>query len=131
MCPCSLGLVGLSLSYALSLTGLLSGLVSSFTQTEAMLVSVERLEEYCCDLPQEPQEPPGWPQEVRSAAPGPLPTVFSSSSHLPACMMATIPLPCLCLSFPTSPAPLTPSPTSYHSHSHLFTHSPTSRASAG
>ncbi|KAK2508352.1 hypothetical protein MC885_011599 [Smutsia gigantea] len=59
------GLVGLSLSYALSLTGLLSGLVSSFTQTEAMLVSVERLEEYSCDLPQEPRgRPPklgiGW-----------------------------------------------------------------------
>uniref|UniRef100_A0A5F7ZAY4 ATP-binding cassette sub-family C member 10 n=1 Tax=Macaca mulatta TaxID=9544 RepID=A0A5F7ZAY4_MACMU len=59
------GLVGLSLSYALSLTGLLSGLVSSFTQTEAMLVSVERLEEYSCDLPQEPQGQPlqlgtGW-----------------------------------------------------------------------
>ncbi|XP_049748623.1 ATP-binding cassette sub-family C member 10 isoform X1 [Elephas maximus indicus] len=59
------GLVGLSLSYALSLTGLLSGLVSSFTQTEAMLVSVERLEEYSCDLPQEPQGHPlqpgiGW-----------------------------------------------------------------------
>ncbi|XP_008565012.1 PREDICTED: multidrug resistance-associated protein 7 isoform X2 [Galeopterus variegatus] len=52
------GLVGLSLSYALSLTGLLSGLVSSFTQTEAMLVSVERLEEYSCDLPQEPQDRP-------------------------------------------------------------------------
>lgn len=49
------GLVGLSLSYALSLTGLLSGLVSSFTQTEAMLVSIERLEEYSCDLPQEPR----------------------------------------------------------------------------
>ncbi|KAM5262891.1 ATP-binding cassette sub-family C member 10 [Ctenodactylus gundi] len=58
------GLVGLSLSYALSLTGLLSGLVSSFTQTEAMLVSVERLEEYSCELPQEPQGHPlqgtGW-----------------------------------------------------------------------
>ncbi|XP_069343923.1 ATP-binding cassette sub-family C member 10 isoform X2 [Eulemur rufifrons] len=59
------GLVGLSLSYALSLTGLLSGLVSSFTQTEAMLVSVERLEEYSCDLPQEPLGQPlqlgtGW-----------------------------------------------------------------------
>ncbi|XP_048203673.1 ATP-binding cassette sub-family C member 10 isoform X2 [Perognathus longimembris pacificus] len=59
------GLVGLSLSYALSLTGLLSGLVSSFTQTETMLVSVERLEEYSCDLPQEPQGQPlqqdiGW-----------------------------------------------------------------------
>ncbi|XP_037010121.2 ATP-binding cassette sub-family C member 10 isoform X1 [Artibeus jamaicensis] len=59
------GLVGLSLSYALSLTGLLSGLVSSFTQTETMLVSVERLEEYSCDVPQEPQGQPkqlgtGW-----------------------------------------------------------------------
>ncbi|MBZ3870188.1 Multidrug resistance-associated protein 7 [Sciurus carolinensis] len=52
------GLVGLSLSYALSLTGLLSGLVSSFTQTETMLVSVERLEEYSCELPQEPQGQP-------------------------------------------------------------------------
>lgn len=55
LCSSLLGLVGLSLSYALSLTGLLSGLVSSFTQTETMLVSVERLEEYSCDLPQEPQ----------------------------------------------------------------------------
>lgn len=55
LCFSPLGLVGLSLSYALSLTGLLSGLVSSFTQTETMLVSVERLEEYSCDLPQEPQ----------------------------------------------------------------------------
>ena len=55
LCSLPPGLVGLSLSYALSLTGLLSGLVSSFTQTEAMLVSVERLEEYSCDLPQEPQ----------------------------------------------------------------------------
>ncbi|EDL23498.1 ATP-binding cassette sub-family C member 10 isoform mrp7A [Mus musculus] len=52
------GLVGLVLSYALSLTGLLSGLVSSFTQTEAMMVSVERLEEYSCDVPQEPHSQP-------------------------------------------------------------------------
>lgn len=59
--PLLLGLVGLSLSYALSLTGLLSGLVSSFTQTETMLVSVERLEEYSCDLPQEPR---GQPRQV-------------------------------------------------------------------
>lgn len=46
------------LSYSLSLTGLLSGLVSSFTQTEAMMVSVERLEEYSCDIPQEPHSQP-------------------------------------------------------------------------
>ncbi|XP_052048462.1 ATP-binding cassette sub-family C member 10 [Apodemus sylvaticus] len=51
-------LVGLVLSYALSLTSLLSGMVSSFTQTEAMMVSVERLEEYSCDIPQEPQGQP-------------------------------------------------------------------------
>lgn len=50
--------MGLVLSYALSLTGLLSGLVSSFTQTEAMMVSVERLEEYSCDVPQEPHSQP-------------------------------------------------------------------------
>ncbi|XP_066451295.1 ATP-binding cassette sub-family C member 10 [Eleutherodactylus coqui] len=48
------GLVGLSLSYALSITGLLSGLISSFTQTEAFMVSVERAEEYSTTLPSEP-----------------------------------------------------------------------------
>ncbi|XP_056410690.1 LOW QUALITY PROTEIN: ATP-binding cassette sub-family C member 10 [Hyla sarda] len=50
------GLVGLSLSYALSITGLLSGLVSSFTQTETMMVSVERAEEYSTTLPSEPTQ---------------------------------------------------------------------------
>lgn len=59
--------MGLSLSYALSLTGLLSGLVSSFTQTETMLVSVERLEEYSCDLPQEPRSQ--WPQVACTPTP--------------------------------------------------------------
>lgn len=62
------GLVGLSLSYSLSITTLLSGLISSFTQTEMQLVSVERTQEYSTDLPTEPQdhnsqvrpqEPPG------------------------------------------------------------------------
>ncbi|CAN2387511.1 ATP-binding cassette [Pristimantis euphronides] len=61
------GLVGLSLSYALSITGLLSGLISSFTQTEAFMVSVERAEEYSTTLPTEPtqgtmQVQPQWPQ---------------------------------------------------------------------
>ncbi|OCT79575.1 ATP-binding cassette sub-family C member 10 [Xenopus laevis] len=50
------GLVGLALSYALSITGILSGLISSFTQTEAMMVSVERTEEYSTTLPSEPTE---------------------------------------------------------------------------
>lgn len=62
------GLVGLSLSYALSITGLLSGLISSFTQTEAMMVSVERAEEYSTTLPAEPAQgtvtvEPEWPQQ--------------------------------------------------------------------
>ncbi|XP_040892605.1 ATP-binding cassette sub-family C member 10 isoform X2 [Toxotes jaculatrix] len=61
------GLVGLSLSYALSITTLLSGLIFSFTQTEMQLVSVERTEEYSTSLPTEPQQqntqlPPAWPE---------------------------------------------------------------------
>uniref|UniRef100_A0A8C4HT30 ATP-binding cassette, sub-family C (CFTR/MRP), member 10 n=1 Tax=Dicentrarchus labrax TaxID=13489 RepID=A0A8C4HT30_DICLA len=62
------GLVGLSLSYALSITSLLSGLIFSFTQTEMQLVSVERTEEYSTGLPTEPQHqntqlPPEWPEQ--------------------------------------------------------------------
>ncbi|NXW78217.1 MRP7 protein, partial [Hirundo rustica] len=49
------GLVGLALSYALSVTNLLSGLIASFTHTEIMMVSVERTEEYTTDVPTEPQ----------------------------------------------------------------------------
>nr|XP_057929330.1 ATP-binding cassette sub-family C member 10 isoform X2 [Doryrhamphus excisus] len=61
------GLVGLSLSYALSITTLLSGLIFSFTQTEMQLVSVERAEEYSSELPMEPQPEnpqlvPLWPE---------------------------------------------------------------------
>lgn len=52
----SSGLVGLALSYALSVTNLLSGLITSFTQTETMMVSVERTEEYATEIPIEPQE---------------------------------------------------------------------------
>ncbi|NWW10629.1 MRP7 protein, partial [Oreocharis arfaki] len=50
------GLVGLALSYALSVTNLLSDLISSFTHTEIMMVSVERTEEYTTDIPMEPQD---------------------------------------------------------------------------
>ncbi|NXB32529.1 MRP7 protein, partial [Eulacestoma nigropectus] len=50
------GLVGLALSYALSVTNLLSGLIASFTHTELMMVSVERTEEYTTDIPMEPQD---------------------------------------------------------------------------
>ncbi|XP_026551319.1 multidrug resistance-associated protein 7 isoform X1 [Pseudonaja textilis] len=60
------GLVGLALSYALSVTNLLSGLITSFTQTETMMVSVERTEEYATEIPIESQEEllpvsPNWP----------------------------------------------------------------------
>ncbi|KAM9792208.1 ATP-binding cassette sub-family C member 10 [Neosynchiropus ocellatus] len=64
------GLVGLALSYSLSVTSLLSGLIFSFTQTEMQLVSVERTEEYSSGLPAEPQQqspqlPPSWPEQGR------------------------------------------------------------------
>lgn len=51
-----LGMVGLALSYALSITNLLSGLIFSFVQTEMQLVSVERTEEYSTCIPLEPQD---------------------------------------------------------------------------
>ncbi|NXM27509.1 MRP7 protein, partial [Oxyruncus cristatus] len=62
------GLVGLALSYALSVTNLLSGLISSFTHTEIMMVSVERTEEYTTDIPMEPhgrlvQVAADWPSQ--------------------------------------------------------------------
>uniref|UniRef100_A0A8B9J7H5 ATP-binding cassette, sub-family C (CFTR/MRP), member 10 n=1 Tax=Astyanax mexicanus TaxID=7994 RepID=A0A8B9J7H5_ASTMX len=65
------GLVGLALSYALSITNLLSGLIFSFTQTEMQLVSVERTEEYSTNIPLEPQHckmlsvPSSWPEHGR------------------------------------------------------------------
>uniref|UniRef100_A0A4W4GEN7 ATP-binding cassette sub-family C member 10 n=1 Tax=Electrophorus electricus TaxID=8005 RepID=A0A4W4GEN7_ELEEL len=63
------GLVGLALSYALSVTNLLSGLIFSFAQTEMQLVSVERTEEYSTSIPQEPQYggvvPASWPEHGR------------------------------------------------------------------
>lgn len=40
------GLVGLAISYALSVTGLLSGLVSAFTETEKEMIAVERAQQY-------------------------------------------------------------------------------------
>ncbi|XP_046714407.1 ATP-binding cassette sub-family C member 10, partial [Silurus meridionalis] len=61
------GMVGLALSYALSITSLLSGLIFSFAQTEMQLVSVERTEEYSTCVPLEPQHgkavvPASWPE---------------------------------------------------------------------
>ena len=47
------GLVGLAISYALSVTGLLSGVVTSFTETEKQMVSVERAMQYITGAPTE------------------------------------------------------------------------------
>ena len=46
-------LLGLSLSYILSVTGLLNGLISSFTDTEKEMIGVERVTAYIDDLPVE------------------------------------------------------------------------------
>ncbi|KAF4523999.1 hypothetical protein B566_EDAN013841 [Ephemera danica] len=40
------GLLGLAISYALSITGLLSGLVNAFTETEKEMIAVERAQQY-------------------------------------------------------------------------------------
>jgi len=62
------GMVGLAMSYALGLTGKLSGLVSSFTETEKELVAVERCVQYLENVPPEKMlgsitSPYGWPSE--------------------------------------------------------------------
>jgi ATP-binding cassette subfamily C (CFTR/MRP) protein 10 len=64
------GLVGLAISYALSVTGLLSGVVTSFTETEKQMVSVERAMQYINGAPAEKdsgtiQPPPDWPSAGR------------------------------------------------------------------
>ena len=50
------GLVGLAISYALSVTNLLSGVVTSFTETEKQMVSVERAMQYIKGTPSEREE---------------------------------------------------------------------------
>lgn len=40
------GLIGLAITYALSVTGLLSGVVNSFTETEREMIAVERVKQY-------------------------------------------------------------------------------------
>lgn len=49
------GLVGLAISYVLSMTGLLNGVVTYFTETEKQMVSVERIDQYVSDVPEECQ----------------------------------------------------------------------------
>ena len=44
--------MGLSLSYALPITGLLNGLLTSTAETEQEMVAVERMLEFSCIPPQ-------------------------------------------------------------------------------
>lgn len=64
------GMVGLAISYALSITGLLENVLYAVTQTEQQLIAVERVNTYC-QLPLEEnsdnqggvQPPENWPSE--------------------------------------------------------------------
>ena len=63
------GLVGLAISYALGITGKLSGLVSAFTETEREFVAVERCKQYIDEVQVEDFDggvtstPYNWPSE--------------------------------------------------------------------
>lgn len=61
------GLVGLAIAYALSVTGLLSGVVNAFTETEREMIAVERVKQYLENTSTEPaagDHPPyAWPSQ--------------------------------------------------------------------
>ncbi|KAF9199094.1 hypothetical protein BGZ49_010827 [Haplosporangium sp. Z 27] len=65
------GLVGLSLTYALSITQTLNWMVRQYTEIESNIVSVERLQEYVELKPEAPEiiddyrPPQGWPAQGR------------------------------------------------------------------
>ena len=47
------GLLGLALSYAITLTSILGSTVETFTQLEMLMVAIERIDEYTNDTPVE------------------------------------------------------------------------------
>ncbi|KAJ8938531.1 hypothetical protein NQ314_011454, partial [Rhamnusium bicolor] len=62
------GLIGLAISYALSVTGALSGVVNAFTETEREMIAVERVNQYIKEIPSESTysviDPPfAWPSQ--------------------------------------------------------------------
>ncbi|XP_026752373.2 uncharacterized protein LOC113512651 [Galleria mellonella] len=61
------GLVGLAISYALSMTSMLSNVLNSFTETEREMIAVERIGEYIKQVESEKvdgESPPyGWPSQ--------------------------------------------------------------------
>ncbi|XP_076628531.1 ATP-binding cassette sub-family C member 10 [Colletes latitarsis] len=61
------GLIGLVITYALSITGLLSGVVNAFTETEREMIAIERVKQYLENVPLETikgDNPPyAWPSQ--------------------------------------------------------------------
>ncbi|KAG7213689.1 hypothetical protein KM043_002932 [Ampulex compressa] len=61
------GLIGLAITYTLSVTGLLSGVVNAFTETEREMIAVERIKQYLENVPMENvagESPPyAWPSQ--------------------------------------------------------------------
>ncbi|XP_076226546.1 ATP-binding cassette sub-family C member 10 isoform X2 [Nomia melanderi] len=61
------GLIGLVITYTLSITGLLSGVVNAFTETEREMIAVERVKQYLENVPAESvrgDNPPyAWPSQ--------------------------------------------------------------------
>lgn len=62
------GMVGLAISYALSISGLLGGVLNAFSETEQEMIAVERVQQYL-NLPKEPNAdgiadaPFSWPHQ--------------------------------------------------------------------
>jgi len=75
-CLFAAGLVGLAISYALSITNLLSGVVSTFTETEKQMVSVERANQYIEGVKPEPSQ-----KLIQVSGQGLLVTDFGCVSH--------------------------------------------------
>lgn len=60
--------MGLAITYALSVTGLLNGVVNAFTETEREMIAVERIKQYIEEVPSENgdfiTDPPyAWPSQ--------------------------------------------------------------------
>lgn len=61
------GLIGLAITYMLSISGLLSGVVNAFTETEREMIAVERINQYLENIQTETtggESPPyAWPTQ--------------------------------------------------------------------
>lgn len=67
--PSAAGMVGLSITYALEVTGMLNWLIRTFTQMESYMVAIERIDEYskmdveAASLIEDNRPPDSWPQD--------------------------------------------------------------------